>query len=244
MIDLHSHIMYGVDDGVRTIEGSLILLRKASLNGITDIVLTPHYIKDTDYDIDNLEKKRRLEILKEELRKTKIDINLYLGNEVYIDDDITSLIENGNIATINNSRYVLMELPLNQEFPFLEEVLNKLKKRNLRPIIAHPERYVNYYNDYDFFDNLIKSGCLFQCNIGSLYGDYGRNSKKMLIGLLKRDMVHFFGSDVHHASSNIYERDIEKDLYKVVKDFNKVDKLLKGNALKVLKNQEVRIGVK
>jgi len=240
MIDLHSHIMYGVDDGVRTIEGSLILLRKASLNGITDIVLTPHYIKDTDYDIDNLEKKRRLEILKEELRKTKIDINLYLGNEVYIDDDITSLIENGNIATINNSRYVLMELPLNQEFPFLEEVLNKLKKRNLRPIIAHPERYVIYYNDYDFFDNLIKSGCLFQCNIGSLYGDYGRNSKKMLIGLLKRDMVHFFGSDVHHASSNIYERDIEKDLYKVVKDFDKVDKLLKGNALKVLKNQEVK----
>jgi len=240
MIDLHSHIMYGVDDGVRTIEGSLILLRKASLNGITDIVLTPHYIKDTDYDIDNLEKKRRLEILKEELRKTKIDINIYLGNEVYIDDDITSLIENGNIATINNSRYVLMELPLNQEFPFLEEVLNKLKKRNLRPIIAHPERYVIYYNDYDFFDNLIKSGCLFQCNIGSLYGDYGRNSKKMLIGLLKRDMVHFFGSDVHHASSNIYERDIEKDLYKVVKDFDKVDKLLKGNALKVLKNQEVK----
>jgi len=240
MIDLHSHIMYGVDDGVRTIEGSLILLRKASLNGITDIVLTPHYIKDTDYDIDNLEKKRRLEILKEELRKTKIDINLYLGNEVYIDDDITSLIENGNIATINNSRYVLMELPLNQEFPFLEEVLNKLKKRNLRPIIAHPERYVIYYNDYDFFDNLIKSGCLFQCNIGSLYGDYGRNSKKMLIGLLKRDMVHFFGSDVHHASSNIYERDIEKDLYKVVKDFDKVDKLLKGNALKELKNQEVK----
>mgnify|MGYP003464715350 CR=1 FL=1 len=62
----------------------------------------------------------------------------------------------------------------------------------------------------------------------------------MLIGLLKRDMVHFFGSDVHHASSNIYERDIEKDLYKVIKDFNKVDKLLKGNALKVLKNQEVK----
>ena len=53
-------------------------------------------------------------------------------------------------------------------------------------------------------------------------------------------MVHFFGSDVHHASSNIYERDIEKDLYKVIKDFNKVDKLLKGNALKVLKNQEVK----
>lgn len=244
MIDLHSHIMYDVDDGVRTIEGSLIILKKAFLNGVTDIVLTPHFVKDTNYNVDNLEKNKKINILKKELKKSKININIYLGNEVYIDEDVVDLIQCGFVSTINNSKYVLMELPLNVSFPFLEEVLAKLKKANLTPIIAHPERYINYYNDYDFFDNLIKSGCLFQCNIGSLYGEYGKHSKKMLRGMLKRNMVHFLGSDIHHIKSNIYEKNIEKDLYKIIKDFDKVEDLLRKNALKVLKNQKVRMVVK
>jgi len=241
MKDLHSHILYDIDDGARSLEESLEILKKAFNNGVTDIVLTPHYIKDSMYDVNNQEKIKKLKKLQEELKRNKIDINLYLGNEVYVDDEIVELIENDYIKTINDSRYVLIELPLNSKYSMLEEVLFKLKKKNLVPIIAHPERYICYYNDYDFFDNLIKSGCLFQCNIGSLYGYYGTKSKRMLKGFLKRRMVHFFGSDIHHAASDIYEKDIRKTLFKILKDEEKVDRLLNKNIELVLKNKELII---
>lgn len=238
MKDLHSHILYGIDDGSKSIDESLEILRKASIQGVTDIVLTPHYIKDSKFNTNNKEKKKILKELQTEIKKRNIDINLYLGNEVYIDEDITTLLKK-DISTINNSKYILIELPLNSKSLILDEVLYELNKENLIPIIAHPERYLSYYKDYDFFDNLLKKGCLFQANIGSLYGVYGRKSKKMIKALLKRNMIHFFGSDIHHQSSDIYEKNIKKDLLKIVKDINIVENLLINNTDKVLNNQDI-----
>lgn len=238
MKDLHSHILYDIDDGSRNLKESLEILKKASINGITDIILTPHYIKDSKYNANNKEKEKKLKNLQEELKKNNIKINLYLGNEVYIDEDINNLLKK-DISTINNSKYILIELPLNSKCLILDEVLYGLVKENLIPIIAHPERYKAYYKNYDFFDNLIKKGCLFQSNIGSLYGDYGRKSKKMLKELLKRNMIHFMGSDIHNQNSKIYEKNIEKDLLKIVKDKNKVDDLLINNTDKVINNKDI-----
>lgn len=238
MKDLHSHILYGIDDGVRTREESIKILKKASKNGVTDIVLTPHYINNSIYNANNVEKMKRLQVLQEDLQKEKIDINLYLGNEVYIDENIVSLLKT-EITTINSSRYILLELPLNSKSFILDEVLFYLKQENLTPIIAHPERYLSYYNDYDFFEDLLKKGCLFQADIGSLYGVYGIKSKKMVKGLLKRNLIHFFGSDVHSGSSNVYDKKIAKDLLKIVKSKEKVDDLLNNNVDRVLKNEEI-----
>lgn len=238
MKDLHTHILYGIDDGSKSIEESIGILKKANTRGVTDIVLTPHYIKDSIYQTNNKEKTKLLKELQKNLEKNNININLYLGNEVYIDEDITPLLKK-DISTINGSKYILIELPLNRKCLILDEVLYELNKENLIPIIAHPERYLSYYKDYDFFDNLIKKGCLFQANIGSLYGIYGRKSKKMIKGMLKRNMIHFFGSDIHHQSSNIYEKNIEKDLLKIIKDKRIVENLLEGNADKVLNNKNI-----
>lgn len=237
MKDLHSHILYGIDDGAKTIEESLRILESAYKNGVTDIVLTPHYIKNTKYNKNNHDKQILLNNLKKELSKRNIFINLYLGNEIYIDESIVELLEEDEITTINNSKYILIELPLNNEFFMLNQVLSILKKTNLIPIIAHPERYMNYYKNYEFFHALIKKGCLFQANIGSLYGKYGKKSKKMLKGMLKRNMIHFLGSDVHSYNSDIYSKNIEKDLLKIVKKQEIVDNLLNLNIEKVLKNQ-------
>lgn len=238
MKDLHSHIIYDIDDGSKNLNESLEILKQASLNGVTDIVLTPHYIKDSKYNANNLEKNKKLNILQEELKKNNININLYLGNEVYIDEDIKHLLKK-DISTINNSRYILIELPLNSKSLILDEVLYGLVKEKLIPIIAHPERYKAYYKNYDFFDNLIKKGCLFQANIGSLYGDYGRKSKKMLKQLLKRNMIHFMGSDIHSSNSNIYKKNIEKDLLKIVKDKDIVEDILTNNTDKVINNKDI-----
>lgn len=238
MKDLHTHILYGIDDGSTSLEESIEILKKASQNGITDIVLTPHYIKDSIYSANNKEKNNLLKQLQTELQKNKIKINLYIGNEVYIDENIINL-QNKEISTINNTKYILIELPLNNKSPILDDVLYELNKNHLIPIIAHPERYQSYYKDYDFFNNLIQKGCLLQANLGSLYGFYGRKSKKMFKGLLKRNMIHFFGSDIHHSTSKIYERNIQKDLLKILKDQTKVDNLLINNPEKVLNNEDI-----
>lgn len=239
MKDLHSHILYGIDDGSKTIEESIEILKKAKKQGVTDIVLTPHYIKDTSYQANNKEKNERLKTLKQELKKQKIKINLYLGNEVYIDEEIPSLLKE-EISTINNSRYILIEFPLNRKSSMIDEVLYQLKQENLIPIIAHPERYLYYYKDYAFFEDLINQGCFFQANIASIYGFYGRKSKKMLKEMLKRNMIHFFGSDIHHKFQNIYEKDIEKVLLKILKDPKRVEDLLINNTTQVLKNKKIK----
>lgn len=241
MKDLHTHILYGIDDGAKSIEESIAILKKASYNGITDIVLTPHYIKDSIYNANNQTKEKLLKKLKQELKNQNININLYLGNEVYITEDIISLYK--EIFTINNSRYILIELPLTTKYPFVERVISELINNNLIPIIAHPERNLKYYKDYKFFEDLITKGCLLQANIGSLYGYYGRRSKKMFKGLLKRNMIHFIGSDIHHYNNTIYEKNIRKDLIKITKNEKMVEDILINNTDKVLKNKKNIIGV-
>ena len=238
MIDLHSHILYGIDDGARCIEESLEILKKASTGGVTDIVLTPHFIKDSKYKANNKEKSILLNHLKEEMEKHHISINLYLGNEVYIDEGIPSLLKE-DISTINHSKYLLMEFPLGSKSLIIEEVLDELYNAGIVPIIAHPERYLSYYKNYDFFYDLKERGCYLQGNIGSIYGHYGRRVKKMMKEMLKRGLIDFFGSDIHHPHQEFYEKNIKNDLLKIVKDDRIVEDLLINNAKRVIKNIDV-----
>ena len=229
MIDIHSHILYGIDDGAKTIEESLNILKKAYSSVVTDIVLTPHFIINSKYNCNNQDKLILLNNIKKEMSKSDININLYLGNEVYIDEGISNLV-NSDISTINNSRYMLIELPMNRKSTILEDVLYELDNNNIIPVIAHPERYIEYYKDYDFFYDLIDRGCLLQANIGSIYGKYGFKVKRMVKGLLKRRMITFLGSDIHHDSSDIYNKNIYKDLLKLLKDKDYVEDILINNA--------------
>ena len=238
MIDLHSHILYGIDDGSKTLEESLEILKKAYTGGVTDIVLTPHFIKDSKYNANNKLKQELLNNLKKELKKNKININLYLGNEVFIDEGLPSLLDK-DISTINNSKYILIEFPMGGKYQMLEEVLEEIDDAGLVPIIAHPERYLAYYKDYDFFYKLKERGCYLQSNIGSLFGHYGRKTKKMVKELLKRNLIDFISSDIHHPHQDFYECNVQKKLKRIVKDDIIINGLLKENAKKVLKNKKV-----
>ena len=238
MIDLHSHILYGIDDGSHKVEESLEILNMAYANGVKDIVLTPHYIKNSKYNANNKLKQELLNNLKKELKKNKININLYLGNEVFIDEDLPSLLDT-DISTINNSKYILIEFPMGGKYQMLEEVLDEIDDAGLIPIIAHPERYLSYYKDYDFFYQLKKRGCILQGNIGSIYGHYGRRVKKMMKELLKRNLIDCLGSDIHHPHQDFYTLPIEEKLLKIVKDETKVQDILEGNAKKILNNKNM-----
>ena len=237
MIDIHTHILNNIDDGSKSLEESFEMIQEAYKNNVTDIVLTPHYIKGTKYNADNNSKTEKFEELKKWCSISNINVNLYLGNEVYVTDDTISLEK--EIMTINNTKYILIELPLNTKYNLLDEYIIKLKKKKLVPIIAHPERYIAYYKDYDFFNNLIDKGCLLQGNISSIYGKYGRKSKKMLKYMLKNNMISFIATDIHSPKNKIYTKNIKEDLYKIIKDEKKVEDLLCNNQNKVLHNLDI-----
>lgn len=230
MKDIHNHILYNVDDGPNSYQKSIEILNNLEQRGVTDIVATPHYIIGTNYNSDN---KKKLELLNKLKRET--NINLYIGNEVYLDANILDYIKNKEISTINNSRYLLVELPLNDKLECANEIIFELRNNDIVPILAHPERY--HYLTINDFKMFIDQGCLFQGNITSLLGKYGKNAMHNLKLLLKKRMIHVLGTDTH-LTSNI---DIEKCLktIKQIVDEDMYLDLLERNFDKIINDEKI-----
>lgn len=240
MIDLHSHILFGIDDGSESLEESIKILETAKNNGVTDIVLTPHYIYNSEYNSKKSKNTRLLNKLKKEVE----GINLYLGNEVFITDNLLELIENKEIATLNNSRYVLIELPLCSSYHNLHDVIFKLRCKGYIPIIAHPERYLSIQGNPESITHLLEHGALLQSNIASVVGFYGKRAQKTIKYLLKNRYIQFMSSDVHHSSYSTYDM-LKKATRKMKFITNKeyVNELLVENPKKVLENVEIEYDV-
>ena len=190
MKDIHNHILYGIDDGSISYLDSIRILKELEQEQIHDILLTPHYIIGSEYNANNKKKQELLNTL-----KNKTSVNLYIGNEVYIDNDIIDYIKQGMISTINNTRYLLIELPLNEKLEIMYDIIFELRSYGVIPIVAHPERY--HYLKLEDLIKLIDQGCLLQGNITSLNNKYGKDAKDNLILLLKKHMIHVLGTDTH-----------------------------------------------
>ncbi len=229
MRDLHNHLLFGIDDGSASLEESIELLKEMENSRVTDIMLTPHYITGSDYNANNKKKLALLEQLKD-----KTNINLYLGNEVYIDNNVLENIKKGEISTLNNSRYVLIEFPLNEKLELCPTIIKNLIMSGYVPIIAHPERY--HYYDLEFFQELIEEGCLLQGNITSLCGKYGGNAKHNLELLVKKHMIHFMGTDTHRS---IYPLNDCYILLSKIVDLNMYKDITANNFMKVVNNEKI-----
>ncbi len=236
MIDFHSHILPNIDDGSRNMEMSTKILEEAKQVGFTKIISTSHYIEQY-YETDE---NTRIELL-EDLRKNtqNLGIELYLGNEIYVSNEIVQFIKSKKASTINNTRYVLFELPLNVKPMNAKEVVYRLIENGYIPVIAHPERYSYVKEDILYAKELAEMGTLFQSNYGSIIGLYGGKAKDTLKKLLKEDLIQFLGSDVHRPEQ-IYPK-IPKALKKFRKILSeeKLEQLTTLNAQKVLQNKEL-----
>ena len=157
-VDIHSHILYGIDDGSKSLEESKEIIKQHIEMGFKDIVVTPHYIENSDYITNNEEKEKILKTLKKEFN----DINLYLGNEVFINNNIEELLNNNEISTINGSKYLLIELPLHNKIKNATDIIYELRIKGIIPIIAHPERYEFVQKNPDSVDELIEEGAILQ----------------------------------------------------------------------------------
>lgn len=233
MIDIHSHIFPNVDDGPETMEDSIKMLQQAYDAGITTIIATPHYIEDK-YITTKKQREGLVNSLQKELDKKCINIKLYVGTEAYICTNLDELLKKKTISTLNNSKYVLFELPMHSKVIYLDEVVNTLLERKWIPIIAHPERYSYIQQDIRMVNKLLEKGVLFQANYGSICGLYGKAAQKTLKKLLKMDAIHFLASDSHRPDS-IYVK-TDKMLRKIERIIGakKMDQLTQINPSKIL----------
>ena len=237
-IDIHCHILYGIDDGSKNYEESIELLKQHAIMGATDVILTPHYIENTKYKTNNKEKLNLLETLKEEAEK--LNLNLYLGNEVFVNNNLEEQILNGEIRTLNNTRYLLIELPMTNKIKNLKEIIYELKIKGITPIIAHPERYEYVQKNPKYISELIEEGALFQANYGSILGVYGNAPKRTIKKLLKYNYISFLGTDIHYPNSKIY-KEFEKAIKKISKIIGeeRLEELVQHNPRRVLDDEEI-----
>lgn len=182
--------------------------------GFTDIILTPHYI--TDYYENNAQDIRVItDSLNKIINQNNININLYPGMEIYICENLKELLDNGNVMSLADSNYILVEFPLNSLPKYIDNILFMLQGRGYKVIIAHPERYKAVHDNFDYLLKLKEKGCLLQSNYASIVGFYGESAKKTLKKMLKLDLVTFLGTDTHRQGS-IYQM-----MPEIIKKFRK-----------------------
>ena len=237
MIDVHSHIIPKIDDGSCGLEETYEMLKNAKEAGFTDIITTPHYIEGV-YNVNSAKKNEIIEKLNVYSKEKNMNIHLYSGSEIYITLNMLELLEKNEAQTLANSKYVLFEIPMNNNIVYLEECIFKLKSKGYIPVIAHPERYKIVQQNPELVKDWINRGAYMQCNYLSIIGKYGNKAKKILKKLLKSNLVHFLGSDAHKAFS--YTQ-IGKCIKKIEKYIGKekLEELSTNNPLCIINNEDI-----
>lgn len=235
MIDLHSHILPGIDDGAPNIEASVELVRELASGGVTEIIATPHYIDETIYDSPRYENLKLVAELQKRLDAEEIAVKIHLGNEIYINRDILDFLESGEVSSMGDSDYILVELPMSGEFPGYADIFLELLRAGYKVILAHPERYVSFQKDFSLVTELYDMGVLLQCNIGSFVDQYGKAARKLAVKMAKAKMIFGIGTDIHHLRGEEFLPSAMKKLSKYY-SVDELEGLLVDHPREILEN--------
>ena len=214
MIDIHCHILPEVDDGSRSLNESIEMAMIAKEQGITKIVNTSHYHPDFRYKKGE-ELLKELEDFNNVLKENMIDIEVLIGNEIYYTKDLIKEIDELDFYTLNNSRYILIELPPTNFPKDLCNIVYELKEKNYIPVFAHVERYREVQENPELIYEVINAGAIIQVNSHSILGKSGKELQKVCNTLLNRYMVHVVGTDAHSSKRRT---PIFLDAYKYVSE--------------------------
>ena len=240
MIDIHNHLLINIDDGPTSKNEAHDLLEQAAAQGITDIMITPHHQVGNWYT----PKEKVLEeikVLKAIINDNNIDITVLHGQEIRINDHVVQVLRDGINTTLNDSRYILVELPFGELPPFYGTVIDDLVMNGYTPIIAHPERCQPIVDDIDILYDLIARGAVAQVTAGSITGDFGDTLQEIGLKMVEDGLIHVVASDAHHAEYRPFKLAealgvIEEKLGKSYAD-NMIN-----NAEKIFKDEKIDTG--
>ncbi len=197
-VDIHSHLLPGIDDGSKTTYESIKMIKAYKEMGYKKLITTPHIMwhryKNSSEII--LEK---LEYLRDALADHEVEIEIEAASEYYLDENFTKLLEKGDILTFGEN-YLLFEMSYTRAPKDLREIVFDIETAGYKPVLAHPERYIFMHDSFDEYEDLKELGVYFQLNLNSLAGQYSKNVQKIAMELADRGMVDFLGSDVHKLS--------------------------------------------
>ena len=197
MIDLHCHLLPGIDDGPPDLDGSLALARAAVDAGIRTTAATPHV--DHQFRLDPRSFADHVATLRAALRDAGIPLDVVTGGEVALsrvaDLDEAAL----SAAALGGGPYILLECPLSPVAPGMGPAVDRLLQLGFGVLLAHPERSPGMQRDPDALARLVDEGALAQVTAGALAGDYGQTVRRAALDLVRRDLVHCVASDAHHA---------------------------------------------
>jgi len=211
-VDIHSHLLPQIDDGVQSLKESISLIKRFKLLGYTKLITTPHVISDF-YPNNQEIILEKLSKVQKALKEEEIKIEIEAGAEYYVDMNFLTLIEEHKVITFMK-HYVLFETSYIDKPIILEHVIHSLIKNGYIPVMAHPERYIYLHQDIELYKKLKAQGVLFQINAKSLF-DKSKSSYKIALKLIKLGLVDFIGSDAHR-----------------MKDLNKLEHFLQSKTCK------------
>lgn len=236
MIDIHSHILFGVDDGPDDLYETLEMLQQASNEGITEIIATSHSFHP-QYNVSAKQVMEQLTVIQEQVEINNIPLKIHAGQEVRLVENIVTLVEAKEALTLANSNYILLELPSSTVPKFTKEIVINLQANGIIPIIAHPERNKTIAERPSKLEELVREGAMAQITAGSLAGHFGKNIQKLSLDLVKANLVHTYGSDVHNLTTRPYLFDAGLSYLEKKKQLDAVDLLLENN-MRIIENRD------
>ncbi|MGN0330117.1 MAG: CpsB/CapC family capsule biosynthesis tyrosine phosphatase [Kineothrix sp.] len=235
-IDIHSHILPGIDDGAGDMEETREMLRIAYREGIRDIITTPHFFASRQ----NASPEAINEVLcrvQKRMEEWKVPIRLYTGNEIFYRSEIADLLEEGRIHTLAGSQYILVEFDPTVEYTYLRDGIIKLASYDYLPIVAHAERYECLFREKRRLRRLKEHGALLQVNGSTLSGSFMSEASKRGRYMVKQELIDFLGTDAH--SSRTRSPRIQKSASYLYKKLGKekAEKILFENPRAVIHNE-------
>jgi len=223
-VDIHSHLLPGIDDGAKNLETSMELIKKMYALGIKNFITTPHLLGDVYPNSSDTIKLKLQEVKNELSRQGLDDITITAAAEYMLDEQFQVLLKNDDILPLKDN-FILVEMSYFSAPMNLYDILFDIQLKGYKPVLAHPERYNFFHNDFESYYKLKKAGCLFQLNFLSLTTQYGKHVQKISKKLLDLEMYDFVGTDTHH----IKHLELLETML-TVKNKNKLERVLKNNA--------------
>lgn len=222
-VDIHSHLLPGIDDGAKNLDVTIELIKSLSELGIQNFITTPHVLGDIYPNTTRVIKEKLLEV-QSELKKKKLNhIHISAAAEYMLDEQFQKLLKAGDILTLKDN-YILVEMSYFNPPINLFEVLFEIQLKGYKPILAHPERYTFYHKDFNMYYKLKSAGCLFQLNLLSLSRHYGESVKKITHEIIDKNLYDFVGTDTHQ----IKHIELLKSI-KLNKHVDKIEELISNN---------------